>query len=161
MTPRFILDENVVIRAQLGTDQNGDPSPVCADLVQQIIDICHTLIVDDALWDRYEEQLHRPRHEHPTLGSHLMRVLWNALVTAGKVDGLGHNALSFDDEGAIPPVARMTPSLFGSQSRPAPCSSQPTNRSAGNCGTRALQPSMVCRYCLRKKRRATSDPINR
>ena len=102
MTPRFILDENVVIRAQLGTDQNGDPSPVCADLVQQIIDICHTLIVDDALWDRYEEQLHRPRHEHPTLGSHLMRVLWNALVTAGKVDGLGHNALSFDDEGAIP-----------------------------------------------------------
>ena len=102
MTPRFILDENVVICAQLGVDQNGDPSPVCADLLQRIIDICHTLVVDDVLWDRYEEQLHRPRHEHATSGPYLMRVLWNALATAGKIDGLGHDAPSFDDEGVIP-----------------------------------------------------------
>ena len=102
MTPRFILDENVVICAQLGVDQNGDPSPVCADLIQQIIEICHTLIVDDALWDRYEEQLHRPRHAHPTLGPYLMRVLWNALTTIAKIDGLGHNAPQFADEGVIP-----------------------------------------------------------
>ena len=102
MTPKFILDENVVICAQLGTDQNGDPNPVCADLLQRIIDICHTLVVDDVLWDKYEEQLHRPRHEHSTSGPYLMRVLWNALATAGKIDGLGHNAPYFDDEGAIP-----------------------------------------------------------
>ena len=102
MTPRFILDENMVICAQLAVDQEGNPSTVCADLIQQIIDICHTIVVDDALWDKYEEQLHRPRHAHPTLGPFLMRVLWNALTTAGKVDGLGRTASSFDDEDAIP-----------------------------------------------------------
>ena len=102
MTPRFILDENVVICAQLGVDREGAPSPVCADLIQQIIDICHTLIVDDVLWDKYEEQLHRPRHEHPETGPHLMRVLWNALTTIGKVDGLGHTSPSFNEEDTIP-----------------------------------------------------------
>lgn len=106
MTPRFILDENVVICAQLGVDQHNDPSHICADLIQQIIEICHTLVVDDALWDRYEEQLHRPRHAHPTLGPFLMRVLWNALTTAGKVDWLGRTASSFDDEGVIPTGSR-------------------------------------------------------
>lgn len=102
MTPRFIIDENVVICAQLGVDQDGNPSLICADLIQQIIDICHTIVVDDALWDKYEEQLHRPRHEHPTLGPYLMRILWNALTTVGKVDGFAHTAPIFVDEGAIP-----------------------------------------------------------
>ena len=31
-----------------------------------------------------------------------MRVLWNALTTANKIEGLGHYAPSFDDEGIIP-----------------------------------------------------------
>ena len=103
MTPRFILDENVVILAQQGLDEEGAPNPVCSELVQQIIEICHTIVVDDILWDKFDEQFNRPGYQLPQMGSHLLRVLWNALTIVNKVDGLGHTAPSFDEEGSIPP----------------------------------------------------------
>ena len=65
MTPRFILDENVVILAQQGLDEEGNPNPVCAELVQQIIEICHTIVVDDVLWNKFDEQLNRPVTNFP------------------------------------------------------------------------------------------------
>ena len=102
MTPRFILDENIVILAQQGLDERGNPSPVCAELVQRIIEICHTIVVDDVLWDKFDEQLNRPGHQLPQAGPNLLRVLYNALTTAGKIDGLGHTAPVFDEEGSIP-----------------------------------------------------------
>ena len=49
MTPRFILDENVVILAQQGRDEYGNTNLRCADLLQQVIEICHTIVVDDVL----------------------------------------------------------------------------------------------------------------
>ena len=67
MTPSFILDENIVILAQQGLDEYGNPNSGCANLIQQIIEICHTLVVDDVLWDKYVEQLYRPGYHHPTL----------------------------------------------------------------------------------------------
>ena len=103
MTPRFILDENVVILAQQGLDERGNLSPVCAELVQQIIKICHTIVVDDVLWGKFDEQLNRPGYQLPQAGPVLFRVLCNALATASKVDGLGHTASSFSEEGSIPP----------------------------------------------------------
>ena len=102
MTPRFILDENVVILAQQGLDQYGSANPTCADLIHQIIDICHTIVVDDLLWDKYIEQLNHPGYHHPNLGPFLIRSLWNALTVSEKVDGLGHTAPLLDDEGSIP-----------------------------------------------------------
>ena len=102
MTPRFILDENVVILAQLGLDKYGNTNTACAGLVQQIIEICHTIVVDDVLWDKYIEQLNHPGYHHPNLGPFLIRSLWNALTVSEKVDGLGHTAPIMDDEGSIP-----------------------------------------------------------
>ena len=102
MTPRFILDENVVILAQQGQDEYGNINPGCADLVRRIIDICHTIVVDDVLWQRYDEQLSHPGYYHPTLGPFLIRALYNALTVSAKVDGLGHTAPIMDDEGSIP-----------------------------------------------------------
>ena len=93
MTSRFILDENIVILAQRGRDEYGNTNPGCADLVQQIIEICHTVVVDDVLWDKYIEQLNHPGHLHPNSGPFLIRSLHNALTVAEKVDGLGHTAL--------------------------------------------------------------------
>ena len=103
MTPRFILDENVVILAQRGLDENDAPNSACSDLVQQIIEICHTIVVDDILWDKFEEQLNRQGYHQLQLGPHLMRALWNALTIPRKIDGLGHTAPAFNEEGAIPP----------------------------------------------------------
>lgn len=105
-SPRFILDENIVILAQRGLDDHDNPSPVCADLIQKIIDICHTIVVDDVLWDKYEDQLNKPAHRDLQFGPSLLRVLWNALTIAGKIDGLGHTGPSFDEEGLIPAGSR-------------------------------------------------------
>ena len=102
MTPRFILDENVVILAQQGLDKYGNTNPACADLIQKIIEICHTIVVDDVLWDKYIEQLNHPGYHHPNLGPFLIRSLWNALTVSEKVDGLGHTAPIMDAEGSIP-----------------------------------------------------------
>ena len=102
MTPRFIFDENVVILAQQGRDACGNTSPVCTDLVQRVIEICHTIVVDDVLWDKYFEQLYNPGHHHPTQGPFLVRSLCNALMVSEKVVGLGHAAPIMDDEGSIP-----------------------------------------------------------
>ena len=103
MTSRFILDENVVIFAQRGLDENDGPSLVCSDLVQQIIEICHTVVVDDVLWDKFDDKLNRPGYHNPQLGPYLMRVLWNALTIPEKVMGLGHTSPAFSGEGSIPP----------------------------------------------------------
>jgi hypothetical protein len=102
MTPSFILDENIVILAQQGLDEYGNANPRCANLIQQIIEICHTLVVDDVLWDKYVEQLHRPGYHHPSMGPFLIRALYNALTVSEKVEGLGHTAPIMDDEGLIP-----------------------------------------------------------
>ena len=102
MTPRFILDENVVILAQQGRDKHGNTNPGCADLIGQIIEICHTIVVDDVLWDKYIEQLNHLGYHHPNMGPLLIRSLCNALTVSEKVDGLGHTAPIMDDEGSIP-----------------------------------------------------------
>ena len=102
MTPRFIFDENVVILAQQVRDEHGNSSLVCTDLVLRVIEICHTIVVDDILWKKYLKQLNRPSHHHPTLGTFLVRSLRHALNIVEKVDGIGHAAPIVDDEGSIP-----------------------------------------------------------
>ena len=102
MNPRFILDENIVILAQQGLDEYGNANPACASLILQIIEICHTIVVDDVLWGKYDAQLYRPGHHHPNMGPFLTLVLRNALMTSEKVNGFGHTAPVFDDEGSIP-----------------------------------------------------------
>ena len=102
MTPSFILDENIVILAQRGLDEYGNINPACADLIQQIIEICHTIVVDDVLWDKYIEQLNHLGYHHPNLGPFLIRVLSDTLTVAEKVVGLGHTAPIVDEEGSIP-----------------------------------------------------------
>ena len=102
MTRRFILDENVVILAQQGRDEYGNYNPGCASLLHRIIEICHTIVVDDVLWGKYDEQLNHPGYYHPNMGPFLIRLLYNALTVSDKVDGLGHTAPIMDDEGSIP-----------------------------------------------------------
>ena len=101
-TPSFILDENVVILAQQGQDEYGNTNPVCADLVQRIIEICHTIVVDEVLWQKYDRQLNIFDHHRPNAGPFLIRALYDALMVSGKVDGIGRTAPILDDEESIP-----------------------------------------------------------
>ena len=103
MRARYILDENVVIFAQNGRDEYDNPSRVCADLVDNIIEGPFlALVVDDVLWEKYLDQLYDPAYHHAELGPHLMTRLWEALQIDGKIDGRGHTAPPFTEEGDIP-----------------------------------------------------------
>ena len=77
MTQRFILDENIVILAatsghcnllndaaihlgrkhsdlaEKGETDRGEPDLSCRTLFTQIIEICHTIVLDPTLWDKY------------------------------------------------------------------------------------------------------------
>ena len=102
MNPRFIFDENVVILAQQGRDEYGNINPRCVDLIQQVIENCHTIVVDDVLWDKYVEQLNHPDYYQEKTGPFLIRMLYDALTIPEKVDGIGHTAPIMDDEESIP-----------------------------------------------------------
>ena len=104
MTQRYILDENVVIYAQQGLDVYGNPNLDCLDLVNGIVDDdIRTLVVDDILWDKYDDQLNNPSYHDAELGPYLMIRLWGLLQVPGKVEGLGHTAPSFPEERSVPP----------------------------------------------------------
>ena len=75
---------------------------VLYDLFQQIIEICHTIVVDDVLWDKMFAQLNRPEHYYPQPGPSLLRAFLNALQIDGKIVGLGHTSSPFDEELDIP-----------------------------------------------------------
>ena len=75
MTLRFILDENVLICAQTGTNDQSEIDPTCADLVNRIIRICHTMVIDTEQWDKYQSQLNQSRNQNADLGPIMLRVL--------------------------------------------------------------------------------------
>ena len=109
VTPKkkFILDENVVIRAQTGVNDQGEPDATCANLVNSIIRICHTIVVDVGLFGRYHSQLNQARHQPTATGTPFLPVLRSAIQVANKIDGLArHNAPPFPEETSIPEGSR-------------------------------------------------------
>ena len=102
MTPRFILDEDVIILAQMGTDHRGNPSTACFDLLAEIVRICHPILVDDVLWARYLHQLNQPEHQGPGTDPQFRFILRNALRIPDKISGHGHTAPPFTEEDTIP-----------------------------------------------------------
>ena len=109
MTPkkRFILDENVVIRAQTGVNDQGESDATCASLVNSIIRICHTIVVDVGLYSRYQRQLNRVRHQPTATGAPFLPVLRSAIQVADKIDGFARpDAPPFPEESSIPPGSR-------------------------------------------------------
>jgi len=102
MTQRFILDENIVILAQRRENDRGEPDFTCLDLFNRIIEICHTIVLDLNLWNKYHSQLNQPRHQEPQVGLRLLRPFRNAVRMAGKVEIRLNNAVPFPEEAVIP-----------------------------------------------------------
>ena len=101
MTQRFILDENVVILAQKGENDRGDKDLTCLNLLTRIIRICHTIVVDTALRERYLRQLNRLRRVEADTDPRVLSELANAFQMVGKID-FRSNAPPFPEEDAIP-----------------------------------------------------------
>ena len=105
MTPKkqFILYENVLIFAQTGTNDQGEPDETCSNLVNSIIRICHTIVIDVALYGKYLHQLNQQRHQPTAFGSRMLPVLVSATRIGGKYDGFDRvSALPFEGEETIP-----------------------------------------------------------
>lgn len=103
MTTRYILDENVVIYAQRGLNEYDQPNLVSRQLFDKIADEGpFSFIVDDVLWDKYDDQLNNPAHYHSQEGAYAMLRLWESLQVPGKIEGLGHTAPPFPEEDDIP-----------------------------------------------------------
>ena len=105
MTPKkqFILDENVLISAQTGLNDQDEPDPTCSNLVNSIITICHTIVIDLALYGKYLQQLNQYRHRPTNFGSRMLPVLLSATRVTGKYDGFDRaSAPPFDGEETIP-----------------------------------------------------------
>ena len=105
MTPkkRFILDENVLIRAQTGLNASDEPDATCTKLVDQIIGICHTIVIDIALWNKIASQLNRESFRQGPLGGNMLRVLAAAIRIERKFDDWTRNAAPpFEGEEEIP-----------------------------------------------------------
>ena len=102
MTQQFILDENIVILAQKGENDKGERDPTCLQLFTQIIRICHIIVLDPNLRERYLQQLNLPRHHDPRSGFRLVPILINAERREGKVDNRPSNPAAFAEEGDIP-----------------------------------------------------------
>jgi len=114
MTQRFVLDENIVILAQKGENDQGEADSTCLELLTQIITICHTIVLDPNLRERYLHQLNLPPHYDPRSGFRLLPILRRAEFREGKVDIRPSNAVPFPEEGNIPqgsqddlPVVRL------------------------------------------------------
>ena len=105
MTRQFILDENIAICAQLGVNASGEADPACANLLRNIIDICHTIIFDRELYGRTMRQLNRPGHQQPESGPVMLRVLMEASHRPGKIEFVPAPP-SFPEEGNIPQGSR-------------------------------------------------------
>lgn len=105
MTPKkqFILDENVLIFSQTGTNDEGERDETCSNLVNSIIRICHTIVIDIALYGKYLHQLNQQRHQPTDFGSRMLPLLVSATRIAGKYAGFDRaNAPPFDGEETIP-----------------------------------------------------------
>ena len=105
MTPNraFILDENVLIFAQTGTNESGEPDDTCTELVDRIIKICHTIVIDLPLWIKYRQQLGQARHRPVSPRAAMLRILRDASHISGKLDGFDRaDCPTFADESLIP-----------------------------------------------------------
>ena len=98
---RFILDENVFICAQLETNVRGESDSTCLELLQQILEICHPIVVDDELWGKVQHQLNPPPHQRRGFDSAILRTLGQAVARPGKLEFLD-TAPPFPEETDIP-----------------------------------------------------------
>ena len=102
MTQRFIIDENVAILAQKGENDRGEEDNTCRQLLDSIIEICHSMVFDLVLWDKFYRQLRNLPPDQPFGPRSLLRILHLALERGDKIQNIGEEAQGFPEEGDIP-----------------------------------------------------------
>lgn len=102
MIQRYVLDENIVILAQNLRNDTGADDSTCRRLLDAIIDICHTIVLDGVLWDKYYNQLRSLPPDQPHGPRSVMRIMYLATSSDGKIENIGRSARGFPEENDIP-----------------------------------------------------------
>ncbi len=105
MTQQYILDENVVILAQRGQNDIGERDLTCQELITRIIRICHSIVFDPVLREKYLRQLNRIRTGETQDDFRVLSTIVNASRVEGKVI-MRPVAVPFPEETSIPPGSR-------------------------------------------------------
>ena len=112
MTQQFILDENIVILAQKLENEREEPDTTCRELIDKIVEICHSIVFDLPLWDKYYSQLAQLQQYDPHGARSILRLMYLAAEVAGKLQR--YDAGEFPEEADIPqgsqddvPVVRL------------------------------------------------------
>ena len=71
------------------------------ELLQQILEICHPIVFDTALYDKIQSQLNRPAHQRRGFDSAVLRTLMQAAARPCKLE-YRDTAPSFPEETDIP-----------------------------------------------------------
>jgi rRNA-processing protein FCF1 len=102
MTQRFILDENIAILAQQLENDKGEEDITCRRLFDVIIEVCHSIVFDPALWEKYYRHLRNLPPDQPHGPRSLLRLLYLAVEREGKIHNTGQDARPFPEEAEIP-----------------------------------------------------------
>lgn len=102
MTERFIIDENIAILAQKIENAHGESDNTCRQLIDSIIEICHSLVFDGVLWGKFDQQLRNLPPDQPFGPRSLLRIIHLATAIDGKIQSIGAEAPPFPDESDIP-----------------------------------------------------------
>lgn len=102
MTQRFILDENILILAQKEENDSGEKDTTCRQLLDHVIEICHTIVFDPLLWDKHFQQLRTLPPDQPFGPRSVLRLLLLATQVDGKIANSYQDAMPFPEESTIP-----------------------------------------------------------
>ncbi len=81
----FVLDENVVIYAYKGEDEEGNLDRTCNVLLLDIVHNGHVLVFNHRFWGLYTSQINRARLERAALFPGLLRTLGRLLLDPERV----------------------------------------------------------------------------
>lgn len=75
MKRHFVLDENIIVFAQKGENEHGEPDTVCLQLIQAIERNCHALVIGESFWGRYSGQVRALERQRVPLVPRVMAII--------------------------------------------------------------------------------------
>lgn len=84
MKQHFVLDENIIVLAQKGEHEHGEPDPTCLALLRAILDNCHALVLHERSWPRYSSQISTLQRQRVPLVPGVMSILRSLVADLDK-----------------------------------------------------------------------------
>jgi hypothetical protein len=84
MKRHFVLDENIIVFAQKGENEHGEPDTVCLQLILDIERNCHALVLGESFWGKYSGQVRALERQRVPLVPRVMAIVRSLLANLDK-----------------------------------------------------------------------------